>query len=222
MDQMKGSLNEPAYLSAISCFLASGGDFIVTFTLGALYPGYNFIHQSESYLGTAESPVARYMNAWGIIFCLLLMFFAYGLRKTIFRKGVWQTIAVWCVLLYGLGEGAGSGLFPYNHVNGVLTLSGKLHSFFGGLGGIAITFIPFACSKIFSKETSPRVNAYSRFVFISGVIVVIIFLISREIIPYKGLWQRLFILDYHLYLSVLAVVMLKNRKGSNALTLSIL
>ena len=207
---MKSTLTESTYLSAIFCFLACGGDFVVTFTLGALYPGYSSVHQSESYLGTVDSPVARYMNFWGVIFCLLLMFFAYGLQKTIFRKGVWQTIAVWCVFLYGLGEGAGSGLFPYDHVNGILTPSGKLHSFFGGVAGIAITLLPFACSRIFSKEMSPRMHTYSRFVFVSGLIVVIVFLISREFLPYKGLWQRLFILDYHVYLSVLAIVMMKS------------
>jgi hypothetical protein len=123
----------------------------------------------------------------------------------------------WCGVfwLYGLGEGAGSGLFPYNHLNGALTPSGKLHSLFGGLAGTAIVFIPFACTKIFTKDGSPRMHAYSWFVFASGLILVIIFLISEGgMIIYKGLWQRLFILDYHLYLSVLALVMLMNIKGA--------
>lgn len=201
-------------LFAIFCFLASAGDFVVTFILGALYPGYQFMYQSESYLGTDQSPVAAYMNVWGVVFCLLLMFFAYGLRRTIFNTGIWPTIAVLCIVLYGLGEGAGSGLFPYNHVNGSLTLSGKLHSLFGGIAGFAITFLPFACIKIFRKDTSPRMSGYSWFVLISGCVTAIVFLISeRDIISYKGLWQRLFILDYHLYLAVLAVVMLKNVNG---------
>ena len=191
MGQDKESLIVSAYLSPIAGLLAAGGDFLVTFILGALYPGYDFVHQSESYLGTADSPVANYMNVWGVIFCLLLMVFAYGLRKTIFINGVWQTMVVGCVLVYGLGEGAGSGLFPYNHVNGVLTLSGKLHSLFGGFAGIAIVFVPFACTKIFTKRSSPRMHAYSWFAFGSGLFLVIIFLISeRGMIIYKGLWQR--------------------------------
>jgi len=215
MGKPKGKVLVSAYLSAIACFMAAGGDFVVTFILGAIYPGYDFVHQSESYLGTADSPVANYMNVWGVVFCLLLMVFAYGLRKTIFDSGVWPTVVVGCVLVYGLGEGAGSGLFPYNHVNGVLTLSGKLHSLFGGLAGIAIVFVPFACTKIFTKRSSPRMHAYSWFAFGSGLFLVIIFLISeRGMIIYKGLWQRLFILDYHLYLSVLALVMLMNLKGA--------
>jgi hypothetical protein len=149
-----------------------------------------------------------------VAFSLLLGFFAYGLRRTIFNTGVWQSFAVLCVLFYGLGEGAGSGLFPYNHVNGVLTVSGKLHSFFGGIGGFAIVFLPFACTKIFNKNMSPRMHNYSWIVFVSGLVMAIIFLTSeRNIFSYRGLWQRLFILDYHLYLAVLAVVMLKKVNG---------
>ena len=216
--KMSMPISTSTYLSSSSCFLASGGDFVVTFSLGAQYPGYQFMYQSESYLGTDQSPVAVYMNAWGVVFCLLLMFFAYGLRRTIFNTGVWQTIAVLCVLFYGLGEGAGSGLFPYNHVNGVLTLSGKLHSLFGGIGGFAITFLPFACIKIFHKDTSPRMHACSWLVSSSGLVMVIVFLISeRDIISYKGLWQRLYILDYHLYLAVLAIIMLRNVNASTTL-----
>lgn len=198
--------------SAIAGFLACLGDFIVTFILGALYPGYNLLHQSESYLGTATSPVAIYMNAWGVVFCSLLIIFAWGLRKSIFNKGKWQKIAVWSIALYGIGEGAGSGLFPYDQVGNVLTLSAKLHSLFGVLGGISIALIPFACSKIFSKVAFPTMHNYSWFVFSSGLFLILLFLISEhDLIPYKGLWQRVFILDYHLFLCTIAVVMMRNR-----------
>jgi hypothetical protein len=197
---------------AIAGFLACIGDFIVTFILGALYPHYNLLHQSESYLGTANSPVAIYMNAWGVVFCVLLIIFAWGLRKSIFNKGKWQKIVVWSIALYGIGEGAGSGLFPYDHVGNVLTLSGELHSLFGVLGGISIALIPFACSKIFSKVTFPTMHAYSWFVFSSGLLFIILFMISRhDLIPYKGLWQRIFILDYHLFLCAIAGLMMKKQ-----------
>ncbi len=198
--------------SAIAGILACLGDFIVTFILGALFPGYNLLHQSESYLGTAASPVAIYMNIWGVVFCLLLIIFAWGLRKSIFHKGKWQKIVVWCIALYGIGEGAGSGLFPYDHVGNVLTLSAKLHSLFGVLGGISLALIPLACTKIFSKATFPTMHNYSWFVFSSGLFFIILFMISEhDLIPYKGLWQRIFILDYHLFLCAIAVVMIRNR-----------
>lgn len=207
---MKSALSPVIVVSAVSCLIVCAGDFVVTFTLGALYPGYNFIYQSESYLGTADSPVAVYMSVWGVVFCILLIIFAWGLRKTIFSAGKWEAVVVWSIVLYGFGEGAGSGLFPYDHVNNTLSFSGEMHSFFGALGGVAIALIPFSCSKIFSKDVLPRMNAYCWFTFFSGLFFIILFLLSRQgFVPYKGLLQRIFILNYHLFLSVLAVAMVK-------------
>ncbi len=212
MDKLKKSLAPILIAAGVSGILASMGDFMVTSILGSLYPGYSFIHRPESYLGTSDSPVALYMNTWGLVFCFLLIFFAWGLRSTIFRYGRWQTLIVALVVLYGLGEGAGSGLFPYNHVNNVLTLSGKLHSVFGALGGVAIVSIPFAGIKIFSKESFPRLHAYSKLVLIAGLILTVVFLVSdRDVISYRGLWQRIYLFNYHFYLSVLAMVMLKQK-----------
>lgn len=209
ISQMKVKLFSLSYLSGIAGILAAAGDFVVTGILGALYPGYDFIHQSESYLGSDQSPVALYMNVWGIVFCFLLMFFAYGLRTTILNKGMWQFIAAWCVVLYGSGEGAGSGIFPHNHVNGVLTMTGQIHDLFGAVAGVGIVILPFAGTIIFSIKKYRRMHIYSWIVFITGPILIGMFLLSKQdIIPFKGLWQRLFILDYHVYLVALAIIMI--------------
>ena len=81
MDKLKKSLAPILIAAGVSGILASMGDFMVTSILGSLYPGYSFIHRPESYLGTSDSPVALYMNTWGLVFCFLLIFFAWGLRK---------------------------------------------------------------------------------------------------------------------------------------------
>jgi hypothetical protein len=208
---MKKSDDLFTYITAACGLLASCGDFIVTFILGALFPGYNSIHHSESYLGTSQSPVAFYMNAWGIVFFVLFLIYSIGLRKFLFIQGKWQLTVVICVALYGLGEGLGSGLFPYNHVNKVLTLSGELHSFFGAMGGIALAIIPLGCYKIFHRESYLKLNRYSLIVFIAGIILVIPFLLSESgIISYRGLLQRVYILNYHAFFSVIALVMIRN------------
>lgn len=206
---MKNKSSTFIILAASSCFIACIGDFAVTFLIGFLYGDYNFLNQSESYLGTSNSPVAVYMNTWGVIFSLLCIVYAYALRKTIFKEGLWQLVAVWLIVIYGLGEGAGSGLFPYNHIGNELTLSGKLHSFFSAIGDVAIIFLPFVLLKIFPKQGFPKLNLYAWFVGISGPVLIIIFLLSREnIVPLKGLWQRLFLLDYYSLLIVIAIDML--------------
>ena len=195
-------------VAATCCFIACIGDFAITFIIGSIYKNYNFLNQSESFLGTSDSPVAMYMNVWGVFFSMLFVMYAYGLRKSIFKSGPQQLVAVWLIVIYGLGEGVGSGLFPYDHIGDELTLSGKLHSLFSGIGVAALMLFPFVILKLFSKKSYPKMNAYSLFVGLSGLFFVILFLLAREeILPLKGLWQRLFILDYYLLLMTIAITM---------------
>lgn len=206
-------------IAAISCFVACVGDFAVTLIIGFIFKGYDFLNQSESYLGRSGSPVAAYMRAWGVIFSLLFIIYAWTLRKTILSKGAWQLAAVWLIIIYGLGEGMGSGLFPYNHIGNELSLSGKLHNLFSGIGVTALLLLPVALWRVFPKRTFPKMNAYIHFVGWSGLLLIFVFMLSRlDILPLKGLWQRLFILDYYSLMMAIAIDMLvthsrKNRTG---------
>jgi Protein of unknown function (DUF998) len=203
-------------IAAACCFIACIGDFIVTSIISYFYKDYNFLTQSESFLGASNSPVAIYMNAWGVIFSLLFVIYAYALRRTIFKEGYWQRIAVRLIIIYGVGEGAGSGLFPYDHIGKELTLSGKLHSIFSAVGDIAMVLLPFVLTKVFSKQNFPRLHLYARFAGISGPVLIVIFLLARQhIVPLKGLWQRLFLLDYYSLLIVIAIDMLVSNNSLN-------
>lgn len=212
---MKKKSSVIVIIGAASCFIACIGDFTVTFLIGYFYRDYDFLNQSESYLGNADSPVADYMNNWGVIFSFLFIVYAFALRKTIFSKGLWQLVAVWLVIIYGLGEGVGSALFPFNHIGDELSLSGELHIIFSAIGDLAMVLLPFAILKIFPKKVFPKLNAYAWFVGISGPVFIIAFLLAKEnIIPLKGLWQRIFLLDYYLLMMAVAVEMLVGMSSS--------
>lgn len=200
--------------AAVCCFIACAGDFAVTFIIGLFYKNYDALNQSESYLGTADSPVAVYMNTWEVVLSILVVFYAYGLQRTLFKKGFWQHLAVWLIVLYGLGEGIGSGLFPYEHAGSALALTGILHLLFSTIGVVAIAVNSFVLLKVFPKKVFPRLNAYIRFVAFSALAFIILFLLAKmQIIPLRGLWQRLFILDYYSLLIVVAVEMLLEHIG---------
>lgn len=205
---MKSNTSPFIVFAATCCFVACIGDFVITCLLGFFYKGYDFLSQSESYLGSSNSPVAMYMNAWGVLFSLLFVVFAYALYKTIFRKGAWQLTAVLLILIYGLGEGIGSGLFPYDHIGKALTLTGKLHSIFSSIGDMALVALPFVALKIFTGKLHPRLNLFAWVVAVSGLALILMFaLANKNIVPMKGLWQRLYLLDYYLLLIVLAIYM---------------
>jgi hypothetical protein len=202
--------------TAICCFVACAGDFAVTIIIGLSYKNYDALNQSESFLGTSNSPVALYMNTWEVIFSILFVLYAYGLLRTIFNKGFWQHLAVWLIVIYGLGEGIGSGLFPYEHTGDGLALTGILHLLFSTIGVIAIAVNSFVLGKVFPKKVYPRLHVYTRIVAFSGLVLIILFLLAKmQIIPLRGLWQRLFILDYYSLLIVVAVEMLIKRFGNN-------
>ncbi len=203
---MKSSSDGLITLGCFACILACAGDFLVTFILGFLYEGYHFIDQTESFLGTSDSPVAIYMTVWEVLFCFLLVTFALALKRALTPEMKWSSLAFWIVIFYALGEGLGSGVFPYNHIGGKLTFAGKLHSVSGAIGVGALIFLPFVFSKIYPKRSFPKLNFLSFTVFFSGLFFVMLFLISKAgIIQYKGLWQRIFLANYHIFMMVLAI-----------------
>lgn len=206
---MKTSSSRYVVFTAICCFIACAGDFAVTAVIGLIYKNYDALNQSESILGTSNSPVALYMNTWEVIFSILFVLFAHGLRKTIFNNGFWQRVSVWLIVIYGLGEGIGSGIFPYEHAGNGLALTGKLHLLFSTIGVVAIAVNSFVLLKIFPQKAFPWINMYTRFVAFSGLALIMLFLLAKMgLIPLRGLWQRLFIADYYSLLIVVAVIML--------------
>ncbi|MCX6318094.1 MAG: DUF998 domain-containing protein [Bacteroidetes bacterium] len=199
--------------AALFCILACVGDMAITTILGYFYKGYNPFIQSQSYLGTSDSPVALYMNTWGVCFTILFLLYAYYSGKTAYKRELWEKIAGWLIVVYGLGEGAGSGLFPYNHIGNELTLSARLHNVCSGMGDFALVLLPFALLKGYPRYRSANLHVYIWFVAVSGPVLIILYVLAtRNIITLKGLWQRLFILDYYLLLLVLAINRLHSTK----------
>lgn len=192
-----------ARLSALCGLVVCIGDFAVTGLLGYLYDGYDLLEMSQSRLGSSGSPMSDYMAIWGFCFSALFFLFALGLRKTIWKGRAWGATATALLVIYGLGEGIGSGLFPYDHFEGSLTASGWLHSAFSGIGMTALAALPFAASRMYRKQS--KMHTYTLATGWSALILIVLFLCAKAgMLPYRGLWQRLFILDYYLLLAVLA------------------
>ena len=62
-----------ATIALITSIVAAIGDFAVTTIIGLQYKDYNSLTDSQSDLGTYDSPVAIYMNTWEVILGLLLL-----------------------------------------------------------------------------------------------------------------------------------------------------
>jgi hypothetical protein len=207
--------------SAVACIIVCIGEFVTIFVFGAYYPGYSQMKDTMSKLGSSVSPVSDAMSAWWVIMGILLIFFATGFRKAFSGNGKYSGFAALLIMLYGFGEGIGSGAFKADHVADGLTASAMVHDALGGIGVTAILLFPLLMQKVIPKNEKPVFHRISQIAFIAGILTIVLFLFryspdENDILSvYKGLWQRLFMLNTYIYLSLIAIIMIKNRHSTS-------
>jgi hypothetical membrane protein len=204
---------------AFACFAGCIGDFLSLFILGPEYPGYSQLYNTMSSLGSSESPVSNIISAWWVILGILMILFAFGFRAAFSPGDKYARIVFWLLLLYGLGEGLGSGLFKADRVSGSYTTSFIVHDVLGSAGVFAILVLPLIVQKIKPFFSSPGFIRFSWITLIVGTLFLILFSFrfikngNNVIADYKGLWQRLFILVYYIYLVTIAFRMVRKKPG---------
>lgn len=203
------------YAGSAACFIGCIGDFLSLFILGSHYPGYSQLHDTMSSLGSTASPVSGIISAMWVILGLLMIVFAFGFKEAFPRDDKYVKAVFWLLILYGLGEGAGSGLFKADTVSGTYTISFIVHDILGSAGLIAILILPLIVQKIKPYFSGRCFIRYSVITVVSGTLFLVLFsfrFIGNEtnaLSSLKGLWQRLFVLVYYIYLTVLAIKMIR-------------
>jgi Protein of unknown function (DUF998) len=200
-----------SYTALIACVFATVCDVVSLAVFARFYPGYDPGLQPISALGASGSPIARFVSGWWILlgFVFLLFAFAYGKSNVLHNPA--QKIAAWLIGVYGLGEEAGSGLFPGNHVAGHLTSTGIIHNGIGGIGTVALIAVPFVLMIKYNRTDHPAFHRFLLIISLTGILFFLIFSLSRLTLPamqglrlLHGLWQRLFVADYYIMLVVIA------------------
>lgn len=192
-------------ISAIACFIACAGDFLITIILGCFYPGYNHLEFVMSELATAKSPVAIWISIWWIIYGILIIVFGIGFGKTLNLKNTLAKLSMGLIILFGIGAGIGAGIFPYSSIVQEATISGRIHDISSSIGFIAILFLPIISLKLFLNKNIRGMSVLSVIIQIIGLTSFVVFIISENsfyknsILGYSGLWQRLFLLNYYVY-----------------------
>ena len=196
----------------ISCWLFFLLEIVTDFWFGSKFPGYDWTRQSLSYLGQSGSPIESWVCAWGVGFSLLLVLFSIGFYQT-FKHRKWSSVATAMIVVYGLGEGVGSGFYPINPPGTTETVAGFLHNLFSGIGDAGLVLLPFVLMLVFPKKANPGFQKYLWSVVCFGMMMATFFLIAKYAAPdnfilyYKGIWQRLYLLNYHLMLVSLSFKM---------------
>ena len=205
-------------LSALAGILAILIDIVSMFTYGFLRLGYNSMNETVSSLGSSGSLMSTQISAIWIIVGVLLILFGLGFRKAFSEKGRFAIGASWLIILYGFGEGIGSGIFRADRIANSPTILGVIHEILGSMGVIAILFLPLVMQKVITKKENPLLQIVSIIVFVLGAVFMVFFLFrfstdgNNFFYLYKGLWQRLFILITSIYLLSIALFMIKKHQ----------
>jgi hypothetical protein len=203
------------FAGSAACFAGCTCDFISLFILGPEYPGYSQVYDTMSSLGSSASPVSDIISIWWVILGILMIIFAFGFRAAYASGDKYVKIVFWLLILYGLGEGLGSGLFKADRVSGSYTTSFIVHDILGGAGVVAILIMPLIVQKIKPFFSNPGFIGFSWITFVLGTLFLVLFsfrFIGNEndiLAKYKGLWQRLFILNSYIYISFIAFRMIR-------------
>ena len=200
---------------------ACGGDLIATWLLGTWYPGYEPLLQAMSDLGAENSPVARLASDWWILLGLMFVVFGIGFYRA-FPSRKHSGAAAWMIALYGLGEGVGSGLIPETLGDPLLSPANIAHKAVSVIGMSALVALPFWITRIFDGSRSPFSRLYLWLTTGGGGFFIILFIVSEFYRPkgswisYHGLWQRLFVLIYYVFLIRLALFTFGRRGAPSA------
>ncbi|MEZ5072355.1 MAG: DUF998 domain-containing protein [Bacteroidales bacterium] len=187
-------------------------EWVTDIWFGSRFPGYDWHAQSMSYLGQSGSPIETWVTLWGVAFTLLILLFDVAFYQT-FREKTWGKIAAFALLIYGLGEGLGSGCFPINPPGTPLTFDGRMHNIFSGIGDTGIVSFPFLLMFVFPRESY---RGFRRYLWVTvgiGTTMACFFLIAKYnrpdnlILDYKGVWQRIYTLNYDVMLLVVGAKM---------------
>jgi hypothetical protein len=193
------------------CIAACIADLISLYVLGRKFPGFSQVTDTISLLGSTESPVSNIASAWWIILGIIFIVFAAGFFTEFRVKKCDAMIAGILIAIYGTGEGMGSGLFKITHSMGVINASTIIHDAIGSVGILAIIALPLVIMRVITREENRSFYRFSAIIFIVGIVSSFFFLLRYSgdgfFNHYKGLWQRITLVNTYVYFVVVSVMM---------------
>lgn len=200
------------FLAGIAGIVACLGDLLMPFILAPHVPGYSHLRHAESQLGMASSPVARWMNLWWIIFGVLMILTGVGIWRAFGDRGEAARALAAMVIVFGAGTGIGAGAFPMAEPG---TFSNTMHNVTSGIGFVAILLAPAVSLWVFRRAAAPVTWWLCLATQIGGLVAAALVTASgspsaRGWLALGGLWQRVFLVNYYIYLCGVSVTLLRS------------
>lgn len=151
--------------------------------------------------------------------CTIALRFCMGIAAGILAKGKAHCTGIFVPCGYGIGEGLGSGLFPFDHIGDALTLSGKIHSALSIVGSGGLYLLPLVWLWK-PPAQGPRLRALSWGILLFGGLFMLVFAAAKAgLLGRAGLWQRVYIAVYYIYLLTLARFMYRSLSEKHVMPL---
>jgi len=199
-----------ASLSGIAACLV---DSISMFILGREIKGYSILHNAMSAMGRPNSPVDHRIDLWWVLMGILFLIFGLGIRWAFSDQKKWGMAASVLIMLYGIGEGLGSALFPEDKGGAMHSFNGILHNLLGSVGIVSITIFILVMAKLI-----PEYKKFSIVAFLIGIISIVFFLTghfwgnpNNFFVLTKGLWQRIYVWDYYIFVIAVAIKIISDK-----------
>ena len=192
-------------MGLISIALFFLNEIVFDWWLSGKFPDYNWQQQSISYLGQRGSPLLTYVEIWGVVFTLLLTIFICSVFYE-YKDIPHSKVAAILLLIYAWGEGIGSAFFPINAPGQPFDKSAMLHNIFSSSGDLCLMGFTALLIIRFRSQYTKSFYYYLGSVLIIGISMGSMFSIAKYyrpnnmILEYKGIWQRLYNLNFHLML----------------------
>ena len=192
----------------LTCGILSSLLYVAAIIFGAMvWEGYNSVTQPVSELGAIDAPSQPLMITLGTIYSVLVIAFGLGVLSSADGK---RTLRVVAGLLVGYGAACLAARFTPMHQRGVdWTLTDTLHMISAGVDIcfilLIIVFGAFAFGKWF--------RLYSIATILVGIMSGTLFALDAARF---GLWERINISSFLLWIVVFAVVLLSSQKGQEA------
>lgn len=192
----------------LSSLLWIGGDILAAM----LNEGYSYSSQAVSELSAVGAPTRSILIPLITIYEVLVIAFGLGILATGSRKRALHFTAILLIANAILGQ---VGLFFPMHIRGAeTTISDTMHLIFGSINTLVFPLTIGVGATVNGK--------WFRIYSIGTILILILFAVLTGITaprvalglptPWMGIYERIYVYGYMLWVMVLAIVLLRNEK----------
>jgi hypothetical protein len=197
-------------------------DIPIITLIGLLRPHFNSIERFASALGITGKPYSLVISGWWVLYGAMIVLFSLGLLWAAGRKSKIRWVGPLLIMMFGIFDGIGSGIFPCDAGCAGVTLVGKLHHIVSTLGISALLPAPFFMWLAWRHERAwERHRSFTIIIQVIGLLIFIALVLNKsEVVSVYlgrvgGLLQRMFYSVYYVWFIAIGLKVFRSAEGDS-------